>query len=70
MTMVMRVYDIENDQYIEDLDKLMEISGQDPRKGFEAVAIREGDGTPIICDKCGNFRYLDPKKYRVKIIYD
>lgn len=67
MKMVMRVYDIENDQYIEDLDKLMEISGQDPRNGFEELAIQ---GAPIICDKCGNFRYLDPKKYRVKIIYD
>lgn len=69
MKMVMRIYDIENEEYIEDVRKLMTISGQDPRSRFEAVAIQD-DGTPIVCDRCGNFGYLDPEKYLMTIFSD
>ena len=53
MKIVMRIYDVENSEYIDDVDKLMTISGQDPRMGFEAIAIQD-DGTPIVCDKFGS----------------
>ena len=67
MEMIMRIYDIENKEYIEDGDTLMRVSGQDPRMGFESVAV-QGDGTPIVCDQCGNFGYLDPNKYQVRYL--
>jgi hypothetical protein len=69
MKMVMRIYDLENKCYIEDGDKLMTLSGQDPRMGFEAVAIQD-DGKPIVCDRCGNFGYLDLNKCQMKIFSD
>lgn len=66
MRIVMRVYEIENKKYVDDVDELMSISGQDKAMGFEAVAVQD-DGTIIICDKCGNFGYLDPEKYKINI---
>jgi len=34
--------------------------------GFEDIGMQE-DGTPIVFDKCGNFGYLNPDKYEVRI---
>jgi len=62
----MRVYDIENKEYVDDENKLMTLALLVPNLGFEAIAI-QGDGQPIVCDKWGNFSYLDINRYQVHI---
>jgi hypothetical protein len=42
----------------------MELAGLDSRLRFEAIAIQV-DGTAIICDKCGNFGYIDSSRYKI-----
>lgn len=67
MKACMVIVDAETGERIKDHEELMRISGQDPRMGFEAVAIQD-DGAAIICDKCGNFGYLDPKRYELRLM--
>ena len=56
------VYDNETRERISDSDELMLRAGLDTRMGYEAVALQD-DGQIIICDKCGNFGYLDSNRY-------
>ena len=65
MKLTLRIFDSQTSNYIEDSDQLMELAGLDSRMGFEAIAIQD-DGTAIICDRCGNFGYLDSSRYRIK----
>jgi len=60
------VFDKEAGRDISDGDELMILSGQDPRIGFESIAVQE-DKTIIICDKCGNFGYLS-ERYKIHIV--
>jgi len=64
--MTMKVYDIKNNEYINNNAKLMALAGLEPNLGFEAIAIQD-DGQPIVCDKWGNFSYLDINRYQVHI---
>lgn len=63
------VFDRNENREIDDCDELMKLSGQDPRMGFESVAIQD-DGTPIVCDKCGNYGYLDGSRYGFRIVIE
>ena len=45
---------------------LMEEAGMADYCGFEDIGM-QGDGTPIVFDKCGNFGYLDANKYEIRI---
>ena len=65
MKLSMRVWDIKNMAYLEDFQTLM----PDPRTRFESLAIQD-DGTPIVCDRYGNFEYLDLAKYEFRIFID
>ena len=58
----LRVFDSQTGKYIDNGDDLMELAGLDSRLRFEAIAI-QNDGTVIICDKCGNFGYIDSSRY-------
>ena len=58
----LRVFDNQTGKYVTNGVQLMELAGMDSRMGFEAIAIQD-DGTAIICDKCGNFGYIDPSRY-------
>ena len=62
MEFELRVFDSQTGEYIEDNDQLMELAGLDSRLRFEAIAMQD-DGTVIICDKCGNFGYIDSSRY-------
>lgn len=50
-------------------DDLMRSVNLDPCMRFEAIAVQD-DGTPIICDNCGNFGYVDTNKYDFCILSD
>ena len=65
----MRAYDIERKVITDDDDWLMELGGIDTRMGFEAIGLLD-DGTPIVCDRCGNFGYLDPSKVKIIIGFE
>lgn len=52
----------EDKVFITDEDVLMKLAGLDTRMGYEDVGL-QGDGTPVVFDKCGNFGYLDPEIY-------
>lgn len=68
MKIAMRIYDNQNSEYVEnDTDLLMKESGQDPRMRFEDFAI-QSDGSLIVCDKCGNFSYLNQSRFELKIM--
>ena len=67
MKIAFRIYDNERHGYVKVPDFLMKLSGQDPAMGFEDIAV-QSDGTVIICDKCGNFGYLDSNRYELKIM--
>lgn len=64
---MIRIFDKKSWKAISDTDVLMQLAGMDPRMGFEAVAIQD-DGTPIVCDKCGNFGYIDQNKFVVSLV--
>jgi len=68
MKIAMRIYDNQNCEYVEnDTDLLMKESGQDRLMRFEDFAI-QSDGTLIVCDKCGNFGYLNQSRFELKIM--
>ena len=70
MKMAFRIYDNLRDVYVEgDGEFLMRESGQDPRIRFEDIAV-QSDGTLIVCDKCGNYDYLCPRRFELKIMSD
>jgi hypothetical protein len=46
-----------------DTNLLMTLAGLDLGMGYEDVGI-QSDGSPVVFDKCGNFGYLDPERYR------
>ena len=58
----LQIFDSQTGKYITNGVQLMELAGLDSRMGFESIAIQD-DGTAIICDKCGNFGYLDSSRY-------
>ena len=64
----MRIWDVERKVITDDENWLMEIGKLDPRMGFESVGL-QADGTAIVCDKCGNFGYLDDSKVKLIIGY-
>ena len=64
--MLIRIWDKELKQVVNDCENLMETAGLDKRMGYEAIGVQD-DGTPVVFDKCGNFGYLDPGKYQVII---
>ena len=51
---------------IVDFDQVMIDAGLEPRLGFDDFGM-QSDGSIIICDKCGNFGYLDEEKYCVYV---
>lgn len=50
-----------------DVDHLMKEAKLNPMNGFDGIGIL-GDGQPIVCDRCGNFGWLDSAKYEVSIV--
>lgn len=70
MKMIIRILDNKTGTYVENEGEfLMRQVGLDPRMGFEEIAL-QADGTPIVCDRCGNFGYLDTKRFSVKMCSD
>ena len=47
-------------------DSLMKLAGISLGMGYECFGIQD-NGQPIICDKCGNFGYLDAEKFQVHV---
>jgi hypothetical protein len=45
----------------------MKETGQDRLMRFEDFGI-QSDGTLIVCDKCGNFGYLNQSRFELKIM--
>ena len=62
----LQIFDSQTGKYITNGVQLMELAGMDSRMGFESIAIQD-DGTAIICDKCGNFGYLDSVQYSIAL---
>ncbi len=62
-----RIYDIEEKRFIFDESLLMELADLDLYMKFEAVGVQD-DGQPVVFDKCGNFGYLDPDRYKAVVI--
>ena len=63
--MRLKVIKIDTGQEIKNKDLLMAYAEMD-RPGFESIGA-QADGQPIVCDKHGNFSYLDRNIYRVDI---
>jgi len=65
-----RIFDNFNDEYVEgDCNLLMYHSDLHLENGLESIAIQE-DGSIIICDKCGNYNYLDPDRFELSIVIE
>jgi len=60
----MKVINIETGKEVTDEKFLMREAGLDYVYGFEDIGI-QGDGTPIVFDKCGNYGYLSYAKYKI-----
>ena len=61
--MLMKIWDREEKRFVDSQDELMKLVGFDVRIGYEAIGLQD-DGTPVVFDKCGNFGYLDPQRFR------
>ena len=62
--MKITIRDRETREEIIDTDRLMNEADMERYCDFEDIAI-QGDGTLIICNKCGDFGYLDKGKYLI-----
>lgn len=70
MKVAVRIFDNVEQRYVDnDQDALMDAAGIDRGMRFEDYAM-QSDGTLIVCDKCGNFGYLDYKRYELKVMVE
>jgi len=51
---------------ITDEELLIKEAGINNYCNFEDIGM-QGDGTPVVFNKCGDFGYLNPDKYEVRI---
>ena len=69
MGMTICVFDKKRKKFVEDKDDfLMEEVGFDKRIGLEGVAMFS-DGRCAVCDKCGNYRFLDPDRFKSGVVF-
>ena len=61
---MMQLKDTQTGEYITDCDTLMLLAKLDPQAGFEGIALMD-DETPIVCDRCGSFGYLDSRRFEI-----
>lgn len=57
----------ETKQRIKDEDLLMALASMEKYCDFEDIGV-QGDGTPVIFNKCGGFGYLDSNVYEVQFV--
>jgi hypothetical protein len=62
--MNMYIVDTRTGKVVDDTDDLMKAAGISPAMGHEDIVI-QGDGTPVVFDRCGQFGYLDKTIYHV-----
>lgn len=63
----LRMWDKSERMWLDDERQLMALADLDPRLKFEDIGI-QGDGTPVVFDKCGHFGYLDAARYHVLMV--
>ena len=64
--MRLKIVKIETGQEITSEDLLMTYAEMDRYCDFEDIGM-QGDGAPVVFNKCGDFGYLDSNIYRVDI---
>ena len=64
--MRLKVIKIDTGQEITNEDLLMTYAEMDHYCDFEDIGM-QGDGNPVVFNKCGDFGYLDSNIYRVDI---
>lgn len=60
----MMLQDTQTGAFMEDEATLMALAHLDPQLGFEAIGMLD-DETPIVCDRCGSFGYLDGRRFKI-----
>ena len=69
MKLSLRIREKKSGMFIDDGEKLMVTANMDPLMGYEDIGI-QSDGTPVIFDKCGNFKYIDTELFELVIMSD
>ena len=60
--MTIKIWDKENQEFVTSKTELCDHAGFGVGQKYEEVGV-QGDGTPVVFDKCGNFGYLDATRF-------
>jgi hypothetical protein len=65
----MYIVDTRTGKVVDDTDDLMKAAGISPAMGYKEIGI-QGDGTPVVFDRFGQFWYLDRTIYHVIVDFN